>query len=243
MRRILLFIMLFALLSPYVALADDIQCTESEKRVICNLSLENYIQSARALLTNGWENSLQINITLLDGTGTKTLMRSRLEATQRCYLDPFESPCLVLWRGAAKYQKYKDEQTFLKAMSHFGIQALTLTELPADNYIVRISVNIMASAVRRLRSIRSWFKQNAGDNGSFLTGTSSLISSFLGSRAESTDDAETYTVTLDTTQFFIDLDFVPPTPDDPETDSSDATDTNSSDATDTNPSDDSEITP
>ena len=140
-------------------------------------------------------------------------MRSRLEATQRCYLDPFESPCLVLWRGAAKYQKYKDEDTFIKAMSRFGIQALTLTELPADNYIVRINITIMASASKRLRSIRSWFRQNAGDSG-FLSGTGSLISSFLGSRAESTEDDETYQITIDTAQFYIDLDFSPRQDDD-----------------------------
>lgn len=221
MRRFWFAIMLVPMLlcSSICAFAadDSVQCTETEKKVICNLFISSFIQSARALLTNGWENSLQINIALLDGSGNKVLMRSRLEATQRCYLDPFESPCLVLWRGAAKYQKYKDEETFIKAMSRFGIQALTLTELPADNYIVRVNITIMASASKRLRSIRSWFRQNAGDSG-FLSGTGSLISSFLGSRAESTEDDETYQITIDTAQFFIDLNFSPQQDDDPDDD-------------------------
>ena len=78
MKRLLIMLMLALTVcgfAPGVYAADDsIQCTETEKRVICNLSIGNFIQSARSLLTNGWENSLQIQITLLDGSGTKTLI-------------------------------------------------------------------------------------------------------------------------------------------------------------------------
>ena len=215
MKRFWIYIMLVPMLlwcAPCAFAADTVQCTETGKKVICNLSIGNFIKSAKGLLTNGWENTLQINIALLDGSGETVIMRSRLEATQRCYLDPFESPCLVLWRGASKYQKYKNEETFLKAMSRFGIQALTLTELPADNYIIRVSITVMASAAKRLRSIRTWFQQNTSDSG-FLAGTGSLISSFLGSRAESAEADESYQITIDTAQFYIDLDFTPPAPD------------------------------
>ena len=185
---------------------DHIQCAETEHRIMCNLVIPKFIETAQPLLSNGWENTLQINISLLNSTASRTIQRSRIEATQRCYLDPFDSPCLILWKGARNWQRYRDEAAFIKAMSSFGIQALTLKDLPADNYIVRIELQISASASKRLNAVRAWFRQNA-DSGSGFLGSNSLISSFLSSRVESAENKEIYTTTLDSTQFYIDISF------------------------------------
>lgn len=201
------------LLFPSLAWAQQqtntIQCAESEKRILCNLTLYEFIDRVSPILTNGWENTIQINISLLNSSGDQVLQRSRLEATQRCYLDPFSSPCLILWRGAPTWQRYRDETSFLKAMSHFGIQALTLTDLPADNYKIRVSIQLTASAQKRLESIRSWFKQSSGESNTGLLGSISFIGSFLSSRAEAIQD-NVHEIELETTQFYIDLSFVPP---------------------------------
>ena len=209
MRSYILLLITFILLFPALGYAEEdyIQCTENDRRVLCNLHLPNYIQSAHSMISNGWENTLQINISLTDSSGSTVLQRSRLEATQRCYLDPFESPCLILWKGASHWQRYRDDKAFIKAMSHFGIQALTLKELPPDNYIVQIEISIFASASKRLNSIRSWFRQNASESGNFLFGNNSLISSFLSSRAESAENSETLTATFESAQFYIDIGF------------------------------------
>ena len=209
MRRLsFLFLALCMLVLPAKSWAEDdyIQCAETEHRIMCNLVIPQFINEARPLLANGWENTLQINISLLNSSATRTIQRSRLEATQRCYLDPFDSPCLILWKGASNWQRYRDENAFVKAMSRFGIQALTLKELPADNYIVRIEIQISASASKRLNAVRTWFRQNA-DSGSFFFTNSSLIGSFLSSRVESAEANEVYTTTLDSTQFYIDINF------------------------------------
>ena len=205
------FIAIFALIMMLIpslgwAENDYIQCAETDKRIFCNLVIPGFISKAKPLLTNGWENTLQINISLLDNSGSRTIQRSRLEATQRCYLDPFDSPCLILWKGAPSWQRYKDENAFIKAMSQFGIQALKLGDLPADNYIVRIEIQISASISKRLNSIRTWFRQNA-DTGSFFFGNNSLIGSFLGSRAESAEANESVSTRIDSTQFYIDISF------------------------------------
>jgi hypothetical protein len=213
MRRLIYLVGLLGIgLLPSMSWAqhsDIVQCAESEKRILCNLSIYDFIERVSPILTNGWENTLQIDIALLNSAGDKVIQRSRLEATQRCYLDPFASPCLILWRGAPTWQRYRDENAFLKAMSHFGIQALTLTDLPADNYKIRIHIQLTASAQKRLESIRSWFKQSGSDSGNGVFGNGSFIGSFLSSRAEAIED-DVYEIELETTQFYIDLNFVAP---------------------------------
>ena len=205
----LLSLMVWAFPKQAFAGTDMVQCTESDKRIVCNLSMPEFIEHVRPILTNGWENTIQINITLLNGNGNKTIKQSRLEATQRCYLDPFESPCLILWRGAPNWLRYRDEAAFLKAFSHIGIQAMTLTELPADNSIIRINIQVMASAQKRLEAIKSWFKTGSSDADNNSWSTNSLIGSFLSSRAENLR-SQSYDTTLETAQFYIDLDFEAP---------------------------------
>lgn len=208
MRYIYPSLLFFALyfIFPLTAFAEDdyIQCVEDNRRIICTLYISNYIQNTQKILTNGWENTLQIDIDLMDNQQTVILQKSRLEATQRCYLDPFEAPCLILWRGASSWQRYRDESAFLHAISKIGIQALTLSELPADNYIIRATLQIMGSAQKRIESIRNWFKQSNDPKG-FSSGNSTLIGAFIGSKAENTE-SNVQKITLSTTPFYIDLD-------------------------------------
>lgn len=213
MRAVSVLIFLMALIIACPAYAqpsavpppeDAVQCAEQDHVILCNLTIPNYVQSIRSVLANGWENSITIHISLLSGDGSKTIRKSRLEATERCYLDPFESPCLVLWRGAATWQRYRDEAALVKALSHFGVQAIALDELPADNYVIRIHIQVAASAQKRLQSIRSWFKSGDSDSG-FLS-ANSLIGAILTSHAESLAGHSLET-TLETSQFYIDLAF------------------------------------
>ena len=185
---------------------DTIRCVEEDTRIFCTLSISDFINKVRPILTNGWENTFQIYIELLTSDGAKVLQRSKLEASQRCYLDPFESPCLILWRGAKTWQRYRDENAFLIAMSRFAIQALTLTDLPSDNYIIRISLQVTASVQKRLESIRSWFRVGFSDSGMFNTSSGSLVGAFVGSKAEEVDDdSMSQSIVLKTSPFYIDL--------------------------------------
>ncbi|MBS7381102.1 MAG: hypothetical protein KIG72_07545 [Bradymonadales bacterium] len=186
---------------------DFLQCVENEQRIICTLNIYNYIQTTKRILTNGWENTIQLDIELMNADKSKVLQRSRLEATQRCYIDPFNTPCLILWRGAKSWQRYNSEDKFIKAISHIGIHALTLKELPPDNYVVRISMQIMGSAQKRVESIRNWFKQ-ANESKNYAFGSSTLIGAILGSKAEKTESIA-QSIALETTPFYIDINHVP----------------------------------
>ncbi|MBR4984689.1 MAG: hypothetical protein IKY83_02985 [Proteobacteria bacterium] len=183
---------------------DTVQCAEQDGVILCNLTIPNYVSRIRSVLANGWENSITIQISLLNGDGTETIRKSRLEATERCYLDPFESPCLVLWRGASTWQRYRDEDALVKALSHFGVQAIRLEDLPADNYMIRVRIQVAASAQKRLQSLRSWFKPGESETG-FLS-ANALIGAILTSRAEALAGHSLET-TLETSQFYIDLAF------------------------------------
>ena len=205
MRYLRLFVFIAIALMAQTAFAEDyIQCSQSQGRILCNLIIPDFVNSVSSILTNGWENTIQIHISLLDRDGRYVVMRSRLEATQRCYLDPFESPCLILWRGASHWQRYRGEAAFLTAMKHFGIQALKLKDIEPAEYVVRITVQVMASAQKRLESIRGWFKSGGSESGFSVFSPGGLISSFLGSRAEETGD-QVNEITLETFPFPIDV--------------------------------------
>lgn len=209
MRKILytvFFILMCLLPQAAMAEADTIQCSESNRNVICRVTIPEFVAKVRQMLTNGWENTIQIQISLMDSASEKVISKSRLEATQRCYLDPFESPCLLLWRGASKWQRYRDENAFLHAFSHFNIQALTLGELPADNYVIRLTMVVVPSAQKRMNSILNWGKTGDGDSGASLWNTNSLIGSVVRSRAEGIEN-QAFVTTLETTQFYIDVSF------------------------------------
>lgn len=185
---------------------DYIQCVEDEQRIVCTLNIQDFIQSTKSILTNGWENTIQLDIELMDADKSKVLQRSRLEATQRCYIDPFNTPCLILWRGAKSMQRYDSEEKFIRAFSHIGIHALTLKELPPDNYAVRVSMQIMGSAQKRIESIRNWFKQT-NETKNYDFGSSTLIGAILGSKAEKTESI-VQSVVLETSPFYIDINHV-----------------------------------
>ena len=197
---------LFAVLClmPVCAFAesDMILCSEDSGSVLCSLRIPEFITRVQPILTNGWENTLKIQIWLMSADGTQKIGRSQLEATQRCYLDPFESPCLILWSGAARWQRYRDEEVFLRALSQFGIQALKLNGVEPGNYFVRMTIQVMPSALKRIESIRAGYRSD-GDSSSGTWSTSSFISAVMSSQASRMDD-EIYETTLETLPFYID---------------------------------------
>ncbi len=206
MKRLYAFILLAMIcLFPACAFAesDMILCSEDSGSVLCSLQISEFITRVQPVLTNGWENTLKIQIWLMSADGTQKIGRSQLEATQRCYLDPFESPCLILWSGAARWQRYRDEEVFLRALSQFGIQALKLNGIEPGNYFVRMTIQVMPSALKRIESIRAGYRASDGDSSSGTWSTSSFISAVMSSQASRMDD-EIYETTLETLPFYID---------------------------------------
>lgn len=194
------------LMMPLMGFADEIRCTERDYNIYCSLDISQYIENSRQLLTNGWKNTFQIDIALMDYAAQKVIQKSRLEAVQRCYLDPFESPCLILWKGAKSYQRYRDEEVFLNVISKFGIQALTVSELPAGNYVIRIDVQISENAAQRVETMKSWLKQGNGEMGILSIGTGALLTNVFSHRTQEVEDnVSSKKIVLQTTPFYIDV--------------------------------------
>jgi hypothetical protein len=184
------------------ALADDsVVCSTQNKILVCNLDITNFMQIASHLLTNGWENRIDIQIDLID-KNNEHVKTTALHATQRCYIDPFDSPCLVLWRGASTWRTYKNENTFIDALSHLTVHVMKLDGLQADNYSIRTVINVRAGSDHQQASVKKWFRQTGSDD--TRMSDSSLIGSFISAYTPETIDMSRYIMTLQTEQFYID---------------------------------------
>lgn len=195
----------------HAALAEDqLDCTVQDKTLICSVSIEDFILSTSSLMTNGWENQIDIRFDLVDN-GEDIIKTSKLHASQRCYIDPFESPCLVLWRGAKTWKTYKDDRAFLRSISSLIVHAMKFKELIADNYKVRMTITVQSGSERETESVKQIFKQTGND---LRLGDSSLVGSFISAYTPNQTSAKLYTAILETPQFYIDLDFkgLPETP-------------------------------
>lgn len=193
-----------SLFTPHSALAEDLMdCTVQVKTLICSVTLEDFILTTASLMTNGWENQIDIRFELIDNN-QDIIKTSRLHASQRCYIDPFESPCLVLWRGAKTWKTYKDDRAFLRSISSLTVHAMKFKELIADNYKVRMTITVQSGSERETESVKQIFKQTGND---LRLGESSLVGSFISAYTPNQTSAKLYTTVLETPQFYIDLDF------------------------------------
>ncbi len=154
-------------------------------------------------MTNGWENQLDIQIDLLN-TDDEVVKTSHLHASQRCYIDPFESPCLVLWRGAKNWRTYRDSSVFLKSLSNLSIHAMKLTDIEPDNYRVRATITVTEGSEKQGDIVKKWFRQS--ENAGLRLGESSLIGSFMSVFAPVVESHGDTTI-LETTEFYIDITF------------------------------------
>ena len=182
---------------------DSIVCADQNQVLVCNIELGNFIQKTSSLMTNGWENQLDIQLDLINPED-EIVKTSHLHASQRCYIDPFESPCIVLWRGAKSWRTYRDASVFLKSLSTLSIHAMKLEEVEPDNYRVRATITVTEGSEKQSDIVKKWFRQS-GSAGLRL-GESSLIGSFMSVFAPVVESHGDKTI-LETTEFYIDITF------------------------------------
>ncbi len=194
---------LFLGLSHQAFAEDSISCVEQNKSLVCSVVLDSFMESAATLMTNGWENQIDILFEFNDVNGI-VLKTSSLHASQRCYIDPFESPCLVLWRGAKTWKTYRDDKSFLRSFANLKVHAMKFSVLEPDNYYVRMTITVKAGSEREYDSVKKIFKQTGND---LRLGDSSLVGSFISAYTPAMSSSRLYIKTLETPQFYIDLDF------------------------------------
>lgn len=181
---------------------DAIVCADQNQILVCNLSLHDYMNKTSDLMTNGWENQLDIQLDLIN-TEDKIVKTSHLHASQRCYIDPFESPCLVLWKGAKSWRTYRDASAFIKSLSNLSIHAMKLEGIEPDNYRVRATIIVTEGSEKQSDIVKKWFRQSG--NAGLRLGESSLIGSFISVFSPVIQEAPDYHLVLETTEFYIDI--------------------------------------
>ena len=186
---------------------DTLSCTGHDNAVVCNLSIPSFVNRMAAIMTNGWENAIVVQAYLQGATNNTIIRQSTLQASQRCYLDPFESPCLLLWRGAKTWITYKNEMEFLNAFANFNIQVFQLKGLAADNYRVRVKITISTNQQKQQEVVKQWFRQSGSDTSFLRLGDTTLVGSFMSAYAISVKEPLDQSVTLETTQFYLDPEF------------------------------------
>ena len=183
---------------------DTLVCADQNQVLVCNIELNHFIKKTEELMTNGWENQIDIQIELLD-TQDRVVKTSLLHASQRCYIDPFESPCLVLWRGAKNWRTYRDIPAFLKSLSSLSVHAMRLQTLEPDNYRVRATITVTEGSEKQSDIVKKWFRQSG--NAGLRLGDSSLIGSFMSVFAPDVTEFHHDQIILETTDFYIDVGF------------------------------------
>lgn len=206
MRQIafFLFLLLLSLVSG-TALADDIQCLEVNGFIQCRMQIPEFVNSIRGTLTNGWENRLAFNIYLLDASGV-TIQESQLKATQRCYIDPFESPCLLLWAGASTWLTYADDVHFLNALSRLRMRVFKLNHLEPGNYRVQVVIRLNMVTEKQANNLRNWLKSSGQEDPTSVgKNTSTLLGNFMDAFTQISEGASEAMTTISTMPFYIDL--------------------------------------
>ncbi len=188
--------------APALAGENALICLEHEQKIYCRFSMRAFVAKIESILNNGWQNSIHFHFQLLDSE-QKIVATSNISATQRCYIDPFESPCLLLWSGAELWQRYETDAELYSALANLRVQALKLKSLPADNYSVRAYVSLNPVTDKQISDLQAWFKHSGHHRALPFGNNSSLLGSFLTTFAEFSPGSAEASIKLQTSPFFI----------------------------------------
>lgn len=202
-RFILCLLILISLQTQALASENSLLCIEKDNKIFCRFSLRSFITKIEHILSNGWQNTLTFDFYLLD-KNNQVLLKSSIAATQRCYIDPFESPCLLLWSGADQWLRYEGQTELFSALAGLRIQALSLPTLQPDDYTVRVIINLNPITDKQISELQTWFKRSGHYRAlPFGNNNTSLLGSFLTTFAEFAPGNAEASIKLQTSPFFI----------------------------------------
>ena len=176
----LLAILVWGAYPPLMWAADnEVSCRSQAGRVFCEMDIRQWIQSEiRAVLNNGWENTLQIDLLLFDQRDNLTAV-TYAEVSQRCYIDPFDNPCLVLWQGSKQWQTYDNVDAMVQGLGRFTLASVATSDLPEGSYSVRLDLKLNPITDEQANVIRKWLGRSRGGHMVIGRNESSIFGTFV----------------------------------------------------------------
>lgn len=159
--------------------SDSLECQITAGTLRCNVDLRDFLDGEiRDTLNNGWENTLHFQLVLLDERG-KVAAVTVTDLTQRCYIDPFDDPCLALWRSARTWDTYDDVDAMIAAIGVFELVSVAVADLPAGTYSARLDVELNPITDEQVSVIRSWLARHRGGHLVVGKNESSIFGTFV----------------------------------------------------------------
>ena len=91
-------------------------------------------------------------------------------------------------------------------MSTLTIHVMKLQDLVPDNYQVHAEITVKAGSDHQQAAVKQWFRQSGGED--MRISDASIVGSFISAYMPDSIDMTSYTMSLDTTQLYIDPNFV-----------------------------------
>lgn len=159
--------------------SDSLTCKVDDEAIICEADIEEFLSDEiRDVLNNGWENTLLFNLLLLD-EDNDVVGLSYSELSQRCYIDPFDDPCLALWSGSETWDSHQDVDAFIEETASFKLRSVPVSSIPKGTYKARLNVELNPITEEQVNVIRSWLARNRGGHLVVGKSESSIFGTFV----------------------------------------------------------------
>jgi len=153
-----------ALLAPTFAEAADnsIECTAGAEQIVCEVDAREFLnKEIRSVLNNGWENNLHFNLLIMNSDDDIVGVTYTI-VSQRCYIDPFDDPCLALWSGSDSWQTYRDIDGLIAGIGKIRLESVPFENLEEGTYTARLSIELNPITDEQASIIRSWLARSRG---------------------------------------------------------------------------------
>ncbi|MDX9719416.1 MAG: hypothetical protein RBU37_01620 [Myxococcota bacterium] len=163
--------------SPAVA-RDSVSCTRDDDDLLCTVELEDFLNEIRPVLNNGWENLLEFNLMLFEVEDETFVGHNFTELSARCYIDPFDDPCLALWSGSESWQSYEDVDEMILGISNFRLVSQGASEL-SGRYFAKLTVALNPITDKQADVIRTWLARHRGGHMIIGRSDASIFGTFV----------------------------------------------------------------
>ena len=158
---------------------DKLSCEIDDDHISCDVDIRDFINDEiREVLYNGWENSLHFHLVLTDDSG-EVVGLTYAEVSQRCYIDPFDDPCLALWAGSTSWDTYLDLDSMIEAVGRFKLDSVDVDELSDGLYQAALSFELNPITAEQASLVRKWLARNRGGHLVVGRGDSTIFGTFV----------------------------------------------------------------
>lgn len=170
---------LLTLASPAAAADNTLVCTAGEEQIVCEVDVRQFLtKEIRSVLNNGWENNLHFNLLVMNSDDDIVGLTYTI-VSQRCYIDPFDDPCLALWSGSESWQTYRDIDDLISGIGKIRFESVPFEDLEEGAYSATLSIELNPITDEQASIIRSWLARSRGGHLVVGKNDSSIFGTFV----------------------------------------------------------------